>query len=264
MKFWRLIRPDSGSISQDRIINGFLDHPYGLPGVHCERCRKTWGGCRIHPFSCPEKFIKRKEINNAWPISGKEHQTLRKEIEHELSENNIKATLLPGDHFQPGFLEISGPPRTDVLWSRLESMCVSERLKCIIENNNLSGVSFLPIIKKKIGKGKAKKLPIKIIDNDEEIEIELNSHIEPNDNYFELLITSESKLPLGVENISVCNYCGRKETNNTKRQLKMTEKMWNGDDIFFLSTTLWPIVTDKVKNIFLENKISNIWMKRVD
>jgi len=264
MKFWRLIRPDTGSISQGDIINGFLDHPYGLPGVECEKCRKTWGGSRIHPFSCPEKFIKRKELNNRWPISGKEHYALRKEIEDELFEKySIQVTLMPGDDFQPGFLSISGPPKTDVLWSNLSSMCVSERLRKIIEDNNLKGVTFLPINKKKVGKGKAKKIPLKITEHNREIEIEVDNDNEPNGTYYEMLITAESKRPPGAEITSICNLCGREEYNDKKRKLIMTEEMWNGEDIFYLSTTLWPIITEKVKNIFEQNKISNIWIERV-
>ena len=259
---WKLIQPDYGSIAKDSIINGFLDHPYGLPGVECERCNQTWGGTKILPYNCPEKFIKKKELKNSWPISGSLHLKLREEMELELEKQKIKINLLPGYDFQPNSLSISGPPKADFLWSNLGSFCVSERIKNIFEENKFVGAVFCPITIKKIGKGKGKLSPMKIKKFESEYELPIDENINTNTQYHEMIITGESKRPFGSDIISECTLCGRQEYDDKKRKIEMKNEMWNGEDIFLLNTTLFKFISNRLK-IILENiRASNVWIEQ--
>lgn len=73
-----------------------------------------------------------------------------------------------------------------------------------------------------------------------------------------MIITSYSKSPPGAEIISTCEYCGREEFDRNKRRIEMNEDMWDGQDIFFLNTTIWMLVTDRVQNILKELEATNI------
>ena len=70
--------------------------------------------------------------------------------------------------------------------------------------------------------------------------------------YYELVVMSESSHPPWAEPQAVSDLCGRETYDSSARQLVMEPEMWNGDDIFFLRTTLWIVVTDPVKT-FLES-----------
>jgi len=57
---------------------------------------------------------------------------------------------------------------------------------------------------------------------------------------------------------NTCDSCGREEFDSSKRKIEMNSDMWNGEDVFFLNTTLWIIVTNKVKAIIEDLKATNI------
>ncbi|WP_144556030.1 hypothetical protein [Bacillus sp. X1(2014)] len=86
---------------------------------------------------------------------------------------------------------------------------------------------------------------------------------ENDSNYSELIITANSKRPPGAKTISLCQICGREEIDNDARQLIMLPDMWGGADIFFLNTTLWIIVTDRVKSLIEGIDASNVQFEKV-
>ena len=252
MIFWRIKSPDYESDYRDSYINGFLEHPFGLPGVRCNVCSDTWGGSRILPIVCPDSFRSHKNIVDGWPISRSEHGTLQKEIMSTLQINGEPfIDIRPGDDFQPCFLDVPSRPRADFLWSSLGSLIVSERIKNVLFDSCSGNISVCPVTLRKIGKREAKLAPpIPSTGEPEDIIDEVpilgdTSEIGP---YFEILMLKESKYPPGGTPISICPGCQRPDVDNSTRELRMTPEMWKGDDIFFLTTTLYIVITDELKN----------------
>jgi hypothetical protein len=76
--------------------------------------------------------------------------------------------------------------------------------------------------------------------------------------FYELVVTAESHRPPGTEESKRCKLCGRDSYNNDARRLVMLPDMWRGDDIFFLATTRWIVVTDRVQNILRNLRATNV------
>jgi len=229
---------------QEEFINGYAEHPYGLPGIECNKCGQIWSNVRVLPYSCPEQFKSKKEVLIGSPIPSSDHRLLQQDILHALNKGGLGVKELgPGDDFQPVFLDIKTKPKADFLWSALGSVLVSERIKVVFENQKVSGITFVPVIMRKVG-NKNFKYPFDIISD--------------NITYFEMIINTSSKYPPGAEIHNTCDSCGREEFDSSKRKIEMNSDMWNGEDVFFLNTTLWIIVTNKVKAIIEDLKATNI------
>jgi hypothetical protein len=102
----------------------------------------------------------------------------------------------------------------------------------------------------KVGKSKStKEIPIPSTGEPEDIisEVDLLKSKENVPAYYEICISSESDFPIGGVPIDICSVCGREEINGESRILKMNEKMWKGQNIFFLKTTNYIIITDNLK-----------------
>lgn len=140
-------------------------------------------------------------------------------------------------------MDIKTKPKADFLWSTLGSVLVSERIRNEFEQRQITGIQFAPVFMRKVG-DKLIKYPFDI------------KH--ENESYYEMIITGYSKSPPGAEIISKCEYCGRETFDRNKRIIKMNDDMWDGQDIFFLNTTIWMIVTDRVQNILIELGATNI------
>lgn len=82
-----------------------------------------------------------------------------------------------------------------------------------------------------------------------------NSRIGP---YYEVVVLNTSGYPRGATPTSVCSACGREEINSKQRLLMMFDEMWNGHSIFLLSTTLYVIVTDQLKEILARLNPTNV------
>jgi len=251
MRFWRLTHPEYRSDYKHTFINGRLEHPFGLPGVECDVCGATWGGSGILPFVCPEALRENANIKKRWPISLSQHEALQRDVMKALGiEGKSFVDLRPGDDFQPCFLDVASRPRADFLWSSIGSLVVSERIKDALVRHWQDDVVVCPVNLRKIGKRDARLAPLTpstgepadMID-----EAPLRKDTFGTGPYFEILVQKECGYPPGGEPTSICAGCGRPDVDGEKRQLVMTPSMWQGDNVFFLATTLWVIVTDDVR-----------------
>lgn len=249
--FWRLESPPEQSDYDYTFINGALEHPFGLPGVDCESCGATWGGEIQLPYELPMHLRGLKSLNERWPISGSEHAKLRSIVLKALQATGAPIDVLNvGSTFQPAFLDVPSRPEVDFLWSAVGSVVVSERVRNAIVKSSLKGCVLIPVVPRKIGSRSAElPAPIPSTGEPEDLITETSQLLDPSQvpPYYELVITAQSKRPPGAEPQAICDLCGRDTYDYSARKLVMTPEMWNGDDIFFLATTLWIVVTDSVK-----------------
>ncbi|NHC42878.1 hypothetical protein G6549_23555 [Bacillus sp. MM2020_1] len=228
-------------------INGYAEHPYRLPGVECTGCGETWATTNIIHYGMPANLVNIPELNKNGTVSNKRHLELQTLILKQI-EDYEGGVLLHGKDFQPVYLDIDNEPKVDFLWSCTGSVLISERIKDLFIKNEIKGVKLSPVIKRKV-ENKVIKYPFKVSEN--------------GGNYSELIITANSKRPPGAEIISICKNCGRKDFDNNARQLIMLPDMWCGEDIFSLNTTLWIIVTDRVKSLIEGIDASNVQFEKV-
>jgi hypothetical protein len=260
--FWRLQQPESDSDYADTYINGTLEHPFALPGVKCERCGQTWGGTAILPYELPPELQSLKQLRNGWPISGREHAELRRRVLEALQAAGAPiAELRVGAIFQPAFLDVPSCPEADFLWSGLGSVVVSERVRDTMARAAVTGCEFVPVIPRKIGRRRAaRRPPIPRAGEPEDLLARVAPIRDPSDipPYYELVVTAESKRPPGAQPESTCELCGRETYDADGRTLVMEAAMWNGQDVFFLATTLWIIITDRVKALLEPLRPTNV------
>jgi hypothetical protein len=78
--------------------------------------------------------------------------------------------------------------------------------------------------------------------------------------YFAVTVISTSGLPPGVETGSICPECERAlvPVNDPARRLVFDSTMWRGADITILATTLFMVVTDRVRETLEEMGATNI------
>jgi hypothetical protein len=262
MHFWRLTQPDYASDYADTFINGDLEHPFSLPGVHCERCGQTWSGSTILPYELPIQLHALNSLKDHRPISGSEHVNLRSSILKALQAAGAPLTELQvGAIFQPGYLDVPSRPEADFLWSGMGSVVVSQRIRDALVDSAINGCVLVPVVPRRIGKRRA-TLPPPVPSNGEPEALlaEIGPILDPLKvpPYYELVVTAESRQPPGAELEAVCDLCGRETYDDSARQLVMEPEMWNGDDVFFLRTTLWIIVTDSVKTLLERLRPTNL------
>src|SRR6476646_4473178 len=110
MEFWRLAQPHYSDYEAAH-INGALEHPYGLPGVHCDVCAQTWSYSRNLPYVCPERLRSTKGFTNPWPVPRADHEALQTQLMRELSiDGHPFVDFRPGDDLQPCFLDVPTRP----------------------------------------------------------------------------------------------------------------------------------------------------------
>jgi hypothetical protein len=262
MQFWRLNQPEYDSDYADTFINGDLEHPFSLPGVKCERCGATWGGSTILPYELPTHLHSLKSLKDHRPISGAEHASLRSTILEALQASGAPITQLQaGAVFQPGYLDVPSRPEADFLWSAIGSVVVSRRIRDAFVDSGIKGGVLVPVVPRRIGKRRAKlPAPVPNTGEPEDLLTETGGVLDPLQAppYFELVVTAESRHPPGAEPQAVCDLCGREIYDSSARQLVMEPEMWDGDDIFFLRTTLWIVVTGRVKRILESLRPTNL------
>ncbi len=248
MRFYNLKSPEYNSDYQTSYINGTLEHPYGFPGVSCENCNSTSGGCRILPISVPKELLNDKRYKNRWPVSGKEHAALQMEFAAHMHTECVPfVTYKPGDSFQPSFLDVPSKPKKDFLWSNLGSLVVSKRIKELIFDELYDDVDIIQVHLRKIGKRNAKLPPDKPYTGEPEDMINEAALIQYPDSpgpYFEIVVRSESNYPEGGTPDTICSVCKRESSEIDKRVFRMLESMWQGQQIFFLKTTRYIVVTE--------------------
>lgn len=262
MQFWRLQQPDYDSDYKHSYINGSLEHPFGLPGIHCDVCHQTWGGSRILPFELPVSLRRRKHLKDRWPISLEQHEALQREVQDEFRRAGIDiSSLHPGDDFQPCYLDIPSRPRADFIWGCLGSVIISKRVRQLFESIGIASVAYSPVGLRRVGKREARlTAPIPSTGEPEDIinEVPLLARTDSVGPYFELVIQSESGYAPGSEPLSVCSGCGRETFPDSEARLVMAESMWKGVDVFFLASTLYIVVTDRVRAALQNLRATNV------
>ena len=262
MQFWRLKHPEYDSDYDQSYINGFLEHPFGLPGVDCNVCGQTWGGSRILSVELPATLRGHKHLKERWPISLEQYEALQREVEEEFQRKGIVVpSLRPGDDFQPCFLDIPSCPRADFLWSCLGSVVISERVRKLLESLSVVRVSYSPVSLRKVGKKDAQlPAPIPSTGEPEDIiqEVPLLIGTAAIGPYFELVIESESGYAPGALPLSACPGCGLETFPTTDARSVMVNSMWKGADIFFLASTLYIVVTDRVRQALQDLGATNV------
>jgi hypothetical protein len=268
MRFWRIKSPSYESDYRHSYINGSLEHPFGLPGIECDVCGDTWGGSRILPYDCPPSFRHHKNIVKKWPITREEHAALQKQMLRTLHiEGQPFAALRPGDDFQPCFLDVPSCPCADFLWPSLGSLVVSERIKNVLVTSWPNDIVACPVSLRKIGKREAKLAPpMPSTGEPEDIinEVPLSKDVSQIGPYFEILVQKESGFPLGGTPLNTCAGCGRPNVDNSTRELRMTPEMWKGDHLFFLATTLYVLITDKVREQLDSMRPTNVLFEEME
>jgi hypothetical protein len=267
MNFWRIKSSDYESDYFDSYINGTVEHPFGLPGVNCDVCGETWGGSRVLPYVCPNSFRSHKNIIDALPITRSEHENLQKEIIDTLQIDGVPFIMLrPGDDFQPCFMDVPSRPTADFLWSSIGSLIVSERIKNVLFEYCSADIEICPVTLRKIGERRAElSPPIPSSGEPEDIISEVpilknNFEIGP---YFEILIQKETDHPPGGTPNRICSGCKRHDVDNSTRELHMTPEMWKGHNIFFLATTLYIVITDKVREHVERFRPTNVVFEKI-
>jgi hypothetical protein len=230
--------------------------------VRCHLCGATWGGGRVLPVELPEELRSWKALSNGWPIEGVAHQRLRAEVLSELQRRGSPvASLLPGDRFQPSYLDIPSEPEADFLWSSIGSVVVSDRARAALASAGVRGVTFSPVSRRKVGRSRATvPAPTPISGEPEELLLDLPEAGSEDGRrpLYEMVVTAESGLPPGVSADALCSACGRLPYDRDSRQLVMQPSMWQGDDIFLLATTLWIVVSDRVRNLLVNLGATNV------
>ena len=267
MRFWRIESPEYDSDYKDAYVNGSLEHPFGLPGVKCEVCGATWSGTRILPFDCPQSFRRHRNLTNRWPISRAEHEALQKNLMGTMRiPGDQFVCLQPGDDFQPCFLDVPSRPRADFLWSSLGSLVVSERIKNALVESCSGDIAVCPVTLRKIGKREAKlPPPIPSTGEPEDIidEVPILQDASKIGPYFEVLIMKESDYPPGGTPTKICSGCNRRDVDDSIRELRIIPEMWKGDNIFFLATTLYVVITDEVRQRVARYRPTNVVFERM-
>ena len=262
MRFWRLECPDYDSDYTSSYINGSLEHPFGLPGVDCGVCHQVWGGSRILPVELPASLRGLKHLNERWPISLEQHRALQLQVAVELNRSGIVVReLRPGDDFQPGYLDVPSIPRSDFLWACLGSVVVSQRVRNLFESMGIGDVAYVPVRIRKIGNREAHlSVPVPSSGEPEDIIHEVPPLIGSDslNPYFEMIIQSASEYAPQVEPIATCSGCGRETFRDDERRLIMSETMWRGADLFFLRSTLYIVVTDRIQRALSDLGATNV------
>jgi hypothetical protein len=264
--FWRLDHPDYDSDYRYSYINGSLGHPFGLPGVCCDVCGATSGGVRILAQECPPQFREHKNLRERWPIPRTDHARLQGELMTALGINGEPfVDLRPGDGFQPCFLDVPSRPRADFLWSGLGSFLVTDRVRDLLLRLAVNDIAVCPVTLRKIGKREAKLVPpMPSTGEPEDIINEVPLLDDPSQvgSYWEVVVKHESGFPPGGTPKSVCSGC-RRQKIGPNRRFRMTPKMWKGQSIFFMATTVQVIITDDLKLAIESLRPTNVIFKPV-
>lgn len=263
-RFWRISSPDYESDYRDSYINGGLDYPFGLPGVHCDVCGQTWGGCRVLSYECPESLKSHKNFKERWPVSRSEHTALQQQLFAALGARGEPfIDLRPGDTLQPCYLDIPSRPRADFLWPYLGVLVVSGRIKDFFLNTCCDEISVRPIVLRKVGKRQAElPPPMPTTGEPEDIinEVPLLSDPVGVGPYYQIIPLHESEYPRDRLPKIKCSGCQRVDVKCVfpLPEIRMAPDMWRGHNIFHIGSTLSIVITDKVREALLRYRPTNV------
>ena len=266
MRFWRLTYPDYDSDYRNSYINGNLEHPFGLPGVDCDVCGKTWAGSRVLPYEYPQSLRSHKKATDRWPIRPSEHADLQKQLFNQLGlAGEPFVDLCPGDRFQPCYLDVPSRPRADFLWPSLGVLVVAERIKELPIALCGDEIAVWSITLRKIGKREARiAVPMPSAGEPEDIihEVPLLSDSTGVGPYYAILPLRESGVPRNRAVKSACSACHRRDVEVVYpidvNRPRIAEEIWRGDSVFYLATTLCIIVTNDSKEALTNIHANNL------
>lgn len=265
-KFWRLDSPNYDDY-KSAFINGGLEHPYRLPDINCDVC--DGGNCGediVLPYECPPSW-QTKRFKDPEPVTTTEFKRLAEELQSTARppQRLPDSLIRPCCELQPCFLDVPSKPTADFLWCYLRSVVVSERIKKLIEELDIADVAFAPVTMRKVGTRSAKlPPPMPSTGEPEDIinEVAVGMMPESSPRYYEMLILAQSKPPPSRIPTSVCSACGAKKVNWTSREkLMMLPSMWTGADVFFMATTAYVLVTDKLRQHLQRLRPTNVEIK---
>lgn len=253
-RFWHLTAPNYSDY-HDTYINGTVSHPFTIPGIRCETCGQTWmETVRVLPIECPEAI---RDIFPPDPITFSKFEEIRNAI--CAATGCSPRDLRPGISLLPSSMEVPSHPQADFLWGSLGSLVVSARVKNCFASAGFSGLALVPMTISKVGQRSA-KLPPPIPESGEPDDImELANRAPGSDigQYFEAIVTADSKRVKGTEPSSVCKVCGFEQWS-PPHHWAMEESLWNGTDVFFMAPTSMIFVTDRVKVRLVEIGATNV------
>ena len=146
------------------------------------------------------------------------------------------------------------------------SLVVSERIRSFLIEHCPDDIVSCDVALRKIGKLKV-ELPAPIPSSGESADIINEVDITPSCSdigpYFEICIQKESGWPPGGKPGKICSGCGRPHMVSSTREIRLTDDMWKGDQIFFLATTLYIIITDDLKRMIENLKPTNVVFSEV-
>jgi hypothetical protein len=79
--------------------------------------------------------------------------------------------------------------------------------------------------------------------------------------YYEIVPLNESDIPQDRRSRRRCPGCQRLDVevvDSEKTTLRMTDDMWKGHNIFYLGSTLFILVSDKIRETLLRYRSSNL------
>ena|SRR2546430_8213455 len=264
-RFWQIGAPDYGDEGDYRriLVNGTGSHPLSLPGIDCPTCG-PWGGSRILPVQCPEKLRNEKTLVDRWPISIEQFKRITKELRRELPSSRID--FRPGDSFQPALVEFPSRPTDDFLWPSMCGPIIPPKVKVLFEKENVTGVEYCEVVVEKVGskESTARIFPEEHGDPEEMVKSAIPdrraSEFGP---LFEMVISSETGFPPGTKVVRVCEICGFIELDTDNHEVALPANQIPKSDIFFLGTTLFVIVTQRVADLIRSRKLSNVQLTEI-
>ncbi len=206
----------------------------------------------------PQNFTER------WPVSRSEHSALQHQLLAALgTKGEPFVDLRPGDTVQPCYLDIPSRPRADFLWPYSGVLVVSERIKDFFLKTCGDEISIRPITLRKVGKRQAKlPPPMPTTGEPEDIinEVPLLSDAAGVVPYYQIIPLHESEYPRDRLPKIRCAGCQRVDVKFVYPlpAIRMAPDMWRGHTIFYIGSTLYIVVTDRVREALLRYRPTNV------
>jgi len=264
--FWRLAQPQQDDY-RAIFVNGEVRCEHELPTVGCRTCaRVRWSG-RVLPVDCPPAWRSRPAVS---PRPRREHRItnaafaeLRAKLDPDVGPlPSTLGGLEPGDRFQPVLVRVPSRPSADFLWPGVGDLLVSERVRSLWEHEAFTGAVFSRTEFERVGR-RAADAALRPRGGEPEGMLRRAVPVaDTNDlpRYWFITVTGTSELPPGVDASSVCAECGRAVVPafGSARRIVFEPRMWRGDDVALLATTLHVIVTDRVRRALEHMGATNV------
>ena len=165
-------------------------------------------------------------------------------------------TFRPGDILQPAYLDLPSLVNFDFLWPNIRSFVISERIKTLIFDALTDVVDIVPIHLRKLGNRQIMPMPANDSTQPDQSFADDTEQTVPK--FYQVLVRAESDYPKGGSPVSECPVCKHKLIEDQERELVMTEKLWGGQAIFFLKTSLHVVVTEALVEKIRAVQASNV------